>query len=191
MDPGSRRFMWDLISHTMKNRSVILTTHSMEESEALCQRIGIMVGGRLRCLGSGTRIKSIYGQGYELSVNVAPGNLELQKQFKEWIKANWPDSSAVECHDNNMRYRVAKLQPQSHFAAQNPVAAEEKAHDSAVQPGFDQVSIATMFATMEQVKEQFHVREYSVSETSLEQIFIHFASQQDEETGKISGIIVN
>jgi ATP-binding cassette subfamily A (ABC1) protein 3 len=28
MDPGSRRFMWDLIASTMKHRSVILTTHS-------------------------------------------------------------------------------------------------------------------------------------------------------------------
>jgi hypothetical protein len=41
MDPSSRRFMWNLISTTMKGRSVILTTHSMEECEALCQRIGI------------------------------------------------------------------------------------------------------------------------------------------------------
>ena len=41
MDPGSRRFMWDLIASTMKGRSVILTTHSMEEVTALCSRIGI------------------------------------------------------------------------------------------------------------------------------------------------------
>lgn len=32
--------------------SVILTTHSMEECEALCPRIGIMAGGKLKCLGS-------------------------------------------------------------------------------------------------------------------------------------------
>lgn len=63
MDPGSRRFMWDLIASTMKNRSVILTTHSMEECEALCARTGIMVGGRLRCLGSTTRLKNVYGNG--------------------------------------------------------------------------------------------------------------------------------
>jgi ABC-type multidrug transport system ATPase subunit len=40
MDPKARRFMWDLISSTLRHRSVILTTHSMEEAEALCQRIG-------------------------------------------------------------------------------------------------------------------------------------------------------
>jgi ABC-type uncharacterized transport system ATPase subunit len=43
MDPASRRFMWNLISTTMKGRSVILTTHSMEECEALCQRIGNLI----------------------------------------------------------------------------------------------------------------------------------------------------
>lgn len=43
-------------------RSVILTTHSMEECEALCQRIGIMVSGRLRCLGTAQHLRSVYGE---------------------------------------------------------------------------------------------------------------------------------
>ena len=43
VDPESRRFMWTLISGTMQGRSVILTTNSMDECEALCARIGIMV----------------------------------------------------------------------------------------------------------------------------------------------------
>jgi len=37
--------MWDFISETMASRAVILTTHSMEECEALCQRIGILALG--------------------------------------------------------------------------------------------------------------------------------------------------
>ena len=43
MDPVSKRALWDFISSTMSGRSVILTTHSMEECEALCHRVGIMV----------------------------------------------------------------------------------------------------------------------------------------------------
>ena len=61
MDPKARRFMWDLISATMQGRSVILTTHSMEECEALCARIAIMVSGRLRCIGSAAHLKARYG----------------------------------------------------------------------------------------------------------------------------------
>jgi len=61
MDPVSRRDLWNVISNMIaghesldpkEKTSVILTTHSMEECEALCPRIAIMAGGRLRCLGS-------------------------------------------------------------------------------------------------------------------------------------------
>ena len=50
MDPVSRRKMWEVIAEISTRTlqtSVILTTHSMEECEALCSRIAIMVGGQL------------------------------------------------------------------------------------------------------------------------------------------------
>merc|ERR1712137_380499 len=50
---------------------VILTTHSMEEAEALCSRIAIQVDGKFRCLGSSQQIKARYGQGLELNVRLA------------------------------------------------------------------------------------------------------------------------
>jgi ATP-binding cassette subfamily A (ABC1) protein 3 len=43
MDPLARRFMWNLIMAVRSNKAVILTTHSMEECEALCTRVGIMI----------------------------------------------------------------------------------------------------------------------------------------------------
>ena len=43
MDPEARRFMWDVISASTAGRTIVLTSHSMEECEALCNRIGIMV----------------------------------------------------------------------------------------------------------------------------------------------------
>jgi len=51
----------------------------MEECEALCTRIGIMVGGMLRCLGSGQRLRSKYGHGYQIEVglvNFSPEQIE-------------------------------------------------------------------------------------------------------------------
>jgi len=50
--------------------SVILTTHSMEECEALCPRIGIMANGRLRCLGSAQHLKNKFGQGFQVELKV-------------------------------------------------------------------------------------------------------------------------
>jgi ATP-binding cassette subfamily A (ABC1) protein 3 len=64
MDPVAKRFMWSVIARVAKAASIVLTTHSMEEVEALCTRIGIMVGGRLRCLGSSQHLKNRHGQGF-------------------------------------------------------------------------------------------------------------------------------
>lgn len=73
MDPVTRRRMWDVISDIATRRqeaSIILTTHSMEECEALATRVGIMVGGRLRCLGSIQHIKNTQAQGYQLRIKL-------------------------------------------------------------------------------------------------------------------------
>lgn len=69
MDPEARRFMWDLIAKC-KDISIVLTTHSMEEAEALSTRLAIMVDGQFKCLGSIPHIKSKYGGGYELEVKI-------------------------------------------------------------------------------------------------------------------------
>ena len=82
MDPEARRFMWNVISRISSERkqsTIVLTTHSMEEAEALCTKASIMVGGDLRCIGSIQHIKSKYGGGFELE-----------------IKLNFPAKEAVE-----------------------------------------------------------------------------------------------
>ena len=76
LDPAARRSMWKIVDGVRGDgvkakRSIVLTTHSMEECEALCSRIGIMVVGKLQCLGSATRLKATYGQGWHVEVNVA------------------------------------------------------------------------------------------------------------------------
>lgn len=53
MDPQSRRAVWDFIKYQKsKGKTVILTTHSMEEAEELCDRIGIIDNGKLIALGA-------------------------------------------------------------------------------------------------------------------------------------------
>jgi len=73
MDPEARRFMWNVISKISTERkqsTVILTTHSMEEAEALSTRLAIQVDGNLKCLGTAQHIKNKYGGGYELEVKL-------------------------------------------------------------------------------------------------------------------------
>jgi len=166
--------MWSLIEKTMKNRAVILTSHSMEEVAALCQRICIMVAGKMRCIGSLQHLKSVYGSGYQLDVNVAIGDHVRQEQFRTWISITWPNSHAIELHENNMKYVVSKIQPPSAECfklSQIPVRSSEMKMMDNGQEGIG-VTIAQMFSVMNFVRESYSVRDYSVSETTLEQIFI-------------------
>lgn len=162
MDPGSRRFMWDLIASTMSGRSVILTTHSMEECEALCQQIGVMVGGRLRCSGSSQRLKSVYGYGYQVDAHIK-GGVDQLRDFSRFLEQNFAGAKVIEEHGENVKYRI----PKDNMGTK--------------------VTIAQMFRLLEANRDALHVSEYSVSETTLEQIFIHFAKQQEEETGHVAG----
>uniref|UniRef100_A0A7S2W446 ABC transporter domain-containing protein n=1 Tax=Mucochytrium quahogii TaxID=96639 RepID=A0A7S2W446_9STRA len=70
VDPDARREMWTYIAALRETTSVVITTHSMEECEALSTRIGIMVDGGLRCLGTAQHLKNTYGDGYQLEVNL-------------------------------------------------------------------------------------------------------------------------
>ena len=73
MDPEARKKMWKILGRIKKQKSaVILTTHSMEEAEALCDRMTIMVRGRLKCIGTSTWIKNKFGDGFEIEIKVEP-----------------------------------------------------------------------------------------------------------------------
>jgi len=61
MDPQSRHAVWDFIRELSKRgKTIILTTHYMEEAEELCDRVGIIDHGRLIALGSPTQLKEQY-----------------------------------------------------------------------------------------------------------------------------------
>lgn len=61
LDPASRRNLWDVVKGNKRDRAIVLTTHSMEEAEMLCDRLGIFVDGRLVCIGNPKEITSRYG----------------------------------------------------------------------------------------------------------------------------------
>ena len=71
MDPVSRRSMWATVASATAGTTLVLTSHNMDEVEALCGRIGIMRKGELACLGTAQRLKSRFGGGY--AVEVHPG----------------------------------------------------------------------------------------------------------------------
>jgi ABC-type multidrug transport system ATPase subunit len=79
MDPKNRRHVWELIQKMKKGRVVILTTHAMEEADALSDRIAVVSHGSLKCIGTGLYLKNKYGDGYRLSIVVEKDDVEFMR----------------------------------------------------------------------------------------------------------------
>ena len=97
MDPHSKRFVWDTILASFKgDRGAILTTHSMEEADALCTRVGIMVKGELRCLGSTQHLKNKYGGGYVLEVKCNAQSADWNELHEDILKTFDADKTKLD-----------------------------------------------------------------------------------------------
>ena len=233
MDPVARRFMWSVINDicAQGKTSVILTTHSMEECEALCQKIGIMVGGRFRCIGSGQHLKTKFGMGYQLEcVMNHPTDLKVQ----EWLAltlakagtggaggdggdgltvakmtallagfgvGDWAASirERHEVHDGASPHDFASWCAQEeHFRSvctfmsdTYPGSLMREKQGSKIRFEVPSVvngvrlKLSGMFGTLTANKDKLELQEYSLSQTSLEQVFNKFAATQEEETGDV------
>eukprot|EP00388_Colpodella_angusta_P003919 GDKJ01013442.1.p1 GENE.GDKJ01013442.1~~GDKJ01013442.1.p1 ORF type:complete len:2069 (-),score=472.48 GDKJ01013442.1:1176-6494(-) len=158
VDPASRKFMWNLISTTMKGRSVVLTTHSMDECEALCQRISIMVAGQLKCIGTASHLKAKFGDAYQLELTLhadeSVPSIKAVAGFSEWAESKFPGIIIQECNGRHVVYRIPKTA----------------------------TKLSKLFREVEAIKSTLKVRDYSISETSLEQIFIRFAAEDENRS---------
>lgn len=70
MDPVSRQEVWGVLTSMKSGRTIVLTTHSMEEADSLSDIIGIMYLGRLRACGTPEGLKRIFGSGYRVDVMI-------------------------------------------------------------------------------------------------------------------------
>ena len=97
--------MWDLITAERQRRSIVLTTHSMEECEALCSRVGIIAMGRLQCLGGTQHLKSKFGGGYTIELSVGEAHAAgLPAAFD----ALFPGARLSEQHVGKYRYALPR-----------------------------------------------------------------------------------
>jgi len=105
LDPDSRSAIWDILQTAKKGKCLILTTHSMEEADALCDRIGIMADGALQCLGSQVHLKNKFGEGYTLKINFDPQYEEIASGY---IKKLIPNAVLEEKFPGNFTFRIQK-----------------------------------------------------------------------------------
>ncbi|XP_015999133.2 ATP-binding cassette sub-family A member 10 isoform X2 [Rousettus aegyptiacus] len=143
MDPEGQQQMWQAIQTIVKNtgRGALLTTHYMAEAEAVCDRVAIMVSGRLRCIGSIQHLKSKFGKDYLLEIKIKeptqtePLHTEILKLF--------PQAARQERYSSMMAYKL---------------------------PVEDVHPLSRAFFKLEAVKQTFGLEEYSLSQATLEQV---------------------
>ena len=71
VDPASRRKLWNIIrSVQRKGQSIILTSHSMEECDELCGRLGIMVNGQFQCFGPTRYVRTYISKLYSATAYI-------------------------------------------------------------------------------------------------------------------------
>ncbi|XP_031627171.1 ATP-binding cassette sub-family A member 3-like, partial [Contarinia nasturtii] len=87
VDPSARRELWDLIQREKFGRTIILTTHFMDEADVLGDRIAIMADGEVKCCGTPFFLKKRFGSGYRLTCVTKQGceSSEVTKVLQEYI----------------------------------------------------------------------------------------------------------
>ena len=85
LDPESRRQLWYAVLAAKKNKSIVLTTHALDEAEMLCDRVGIMAKGMMRTVGTPAELRIRFDQGYKFMMAVTPGNEQAAETFAKQL----------------------------------------------------------------------------------------------------------
>ena len=88
MDPVSRRHVWTLIQRLKLNKSILMSTHAMEEAELLSDKIIVLNHGKVQCVGSPLYLKNIFGNGYRISMICEAHRINEVKQLMKKIAPN-------------------------------------------------------------------------------------------------------
>uniref|UniRef100_A0A671UI51 ATP-binding cassette, sub-family A (ABC1), member 4a n=1 Tax=Sparus aurata TaxID=8175 RepID=A0A671UI51_SPAAU len=155
MDPLSRRFLWNSIMSVIQDRrAVVLTSHSMEECEALCTRLAIMVNGSFKCLGTIQHLKYKFGDGYVVTMKIRaakPGCAPDLNPAEAFMESTFPGCIQREKHHNTLQYKISSS------------------------------SLARIFQMVLANKDKLNIEDYSVSQTTLDQVNEHKKTQHNDD----------
>ncbi|KAG1683906.1 ATP-binding cassette sub-family A member 3 [Nymphon striatum] len=183
VDPVARRLMWKTICDVKNSgRSVLLTSHSMEECEALCGRLVIMVNGECCCLGSPQHLKSKFSEGYTVLVKLEENDASQNQKNTSFTGKRTSSTvymRSLSSAGDGGKNLVDKFQ--SFFMDMFPHAKLKSVHQLFIHyhiPLDPSVGWAKIFGAMEKAKDEYHIEDYTVGQTSLEQVFLQFAALQ-------------
>jgi len=151
LDPDVRRLIWSILEEISQGRTIVITTHSMEEAEVLCHRIAIMSHGTIRCCNTQLRLKELYGTGFRLTYSNNPQNY---KELKEYINSILPASRKV---------------------------IRDLASNSIYEFIPTQGLISHLFEIIEENKDKYGIIDWGITQSSLEEVFLSIISEDDAD----------
>ena len=158
MDIISKRALWDFLKEFKNNKIIILTTHSLDEAEYLGDRIGIMTNGHYICSGTSSFLKSKYPCGFNLNLLINPkiGTDSIkQKLYNELIQ-----------YEPKLEIKIS---------SKGLFSLNIQSNNQNIKEIFDVIT---------KNKEEYGIEDYTVSSTSLEDVFLklnHKITIEEEE----------
>ena len=148
LDPASRRKLWEIIAEGKKGRCIVLTTHSMEEADVLCDRIGVMAQGLMQCIGTAGQLKLRFGAGYTLTITTCDKSPAMAAKVSALVSTTFPTAGAAralgECVNGCTKFELKR----------------------------DLVKLSAVFDVLESSKQELGISDWGIEETTLEEVFL-------------------
>ncbi|KAI5464803.1 hypothetical protein BGZ63DRAFT_378729 [Mariannaea sp. PMI_226] len=176
LDAASKRIMWKTLAATVPGRSILLTTHSMEEADALAGRAGI-IARRMLALGTPDDLRHRFGDALHIhlvSKNAPRTTDEEMNHTIQWIRQILPSAEVDEkTYHGQIRFSVR--------ASQVLATAQGREESEIIKAGQDitQSAIGNLVVLLEEHKDRLGVGHYSVSPTTLDQVFLTIVGQHN------------
>lgn len=177
LDAAAKRIMWKTLAATVPGRSILLTTHSMEEADALAGRAGILAR-RMLALGTPDNLRHRFGDALHVHLvsSTAPRTSdEEMHRVITWIRSRLPSANIdAKTYHGQLRFSVSAsdvlaLQARRH----NSKAADITSHDSdMVHAAREGSAIGQLIVLLEENKTELGINHYSVNPTTLDQVFL-------------------
>ncbi|NXG05071.1 ABCA9 protein, partial [Sakesphorus luctuosus] len=153
MDLKGQRHMWRMMQSCMRSRerAAILSTQHLEEVAAMCDRVAILVSGRLRYIGSLEGLKSKFSTSYHLEIRLTD-TAQSDALHAEILKL-FPCAARQERTSSLLIYKI---------------------------PMADALPLSQSFSKLEAAKQNFRFEEYSLSLNTLQQIFVDIIRDAEE-----------
>ncbi|XP_060204669.1 ABC transporter A family member 7-like isoform X1 [Lycium barbarum] len=105
LDPSSRNSLWNVVKRAKQDRAIILTTHSMEEAEHLCDRLGIFVDGTFQCIGNPKELKARYGGSYVFTMTTSSDN---EEEVEHMVRRLCPNANKIYHISGTQKFELPK-----------------------------------------------------------------------------------